>query len=30
LVVTSWVDGELAEEFSGGGVDDADVETPQV
>src|SRR5438128_6804844 len=26
LVVASWVDGEVAEEFSGGGVNDADVE----
>src|SRR5215469_7771260 len=26
LVVAAWVDGQFAEEFSGGGVDDADVE----
>ena len=26
MVVASWVDGELAEELAGGGVDDADVE----
>ena len=26
LVVASWVDFEVAEKFSGGGVDDADVE----
>ena len=26
MVVASWVDGELAEEFAGGGVDDAYVE----
>jgi hypothetical protein len=27
LVVAGGVDGELAEEFAGGGVDDADVES---
>ncbi len=26
LVVAGWVDGEVAEEFAGGGVNDADVE----
>ena len=26
LVVHGWVEGELADEFAGGGVDDADVE----
>jgi hypothetical protein len=26
LVVTAWVDGELAQQFAGGGVDDANVE----
>jgi hypothetical protein len=26
LVVAAWVDGEVAEELSGGGVDDPDVE----
>jgi hypothetical protein len=26
LVVPGWVEGEFAEEFAGGGVDDADVE----
>lgn len=26
LVVAAWVDGEVAEDFSGGGVDDGDVE----
>jgi hypothetical protein len=26
LVVAAWVDGQVAEDFSGGGVDDADVE----
>ena len=26
MVVASWVDGQVAEEFAGGGVDDADVE----
>jgi hypothetical protein len=26
LVVPTWIQGELAEEFAGGGVDDADVQ----
>jgi hypothetical protein len=26
LVVAAWVDGEVAEDLSGGGVDDGDVE----
>jgi hypothetical protein len=26
LVVAAWVDGQIAQDFSGGGVDDGDVE----